>query len=112
MPFATQCTNKECNKFQEPYMDKKTEKVYCSVCHTEITNLTHFAKIQLKSLGQFRKKSTDSFSVKCNKCGQESRPKVINDEVVCGECNASLNHISDIYKNMLKEKLKMADKDV
>ena len=112
MPFAINCTNKGCGMMQEPYIDPKTDKVYCSLCDKEITNLTHFAKMQMKSLKQFKPKNTISFSVKCLKCGKEDRPKIINNDIVCAFCGDPLKHLSVPFRNMLKEKLKTAGKDI
>ena len=95
----------------EPYLDPKTDKVYCSKCNSEITNITYFAKVQMKSLKQYKQKNITSFSVKCDKCGQENRPKLINDNVVCPNCNKPLDNLSPAFKIMLKDKLKTVGKD-
>lgn len=112
MAFSTQCTNKGCGKIQEPYIDKEDDKIYCSECNREITNLTHFAKIQMKSLGQYRQKSKISFAIKCPHCSAEVRPKLTNNDVVCGSCGKPLDNLSLPFKNMLKDKLKTVGKDV
>lgn len=107
MAFTTSCTNKECRKTQEPYLDPKDDKVYCSKCDKEISNITYFTKVQMKSLKQFKQKVIASFSVKCLKCGKESQPKLFNKEVICGICGESLNNsLSSTFLNMLKEELK------
>lgn len=112
MAFSTQCTNKGCGKIQEPYIDPQSDKVYCSICDGEISNLTHFVKIQMKTTKQFRQKKSVPFAVKCLKCNAQERPKIVNDEVICSACKQQMTNISPIYKNMLKEALKTVDKDV
>jgi hypothetical protein len=112
MPFSMNCTNKKCGKQMEPYLDPSTDKVYCSVCDNEISNITYFAKSQMKALKQFKQKITTSFAVKCAKCGKEVRPKLLNNDVVCGACNKILDNLSAPFKHMLKEKLKTVGKDV
>lgn len=112
MAFTINCTNKGCGKLQEPYIDPKDDKVYCSTCDRELSNITYFAKAQMKSIKQYKQKSSVSFSVKCSKCGKEGRPKIKNDEVVCGACLKELSNLSLPFKNMLKEKLKNVDKDI
>lgn len=112
MAFSTFCTTKGCGKIQEPYLDPQDNKVYCSICDSEITNLTPFVKSQMKANKQFRQKQPKPFAVKCGKCGREERPKLSGDDVVCGSCHQSLDNISPIFKNMLKEKLRSTDKDV
>lgn len=113
MAFSTFCTNKGCGKIQEPYIDPQTNKVFCSACDGEISNLTQFTKNQMKMSKQFRKKEPKPFAVKCGKCGREERPKLApKDDIVCGACGQSLDNLSPIFKNMLKDKLKSVDKDV
>ena len=112
MAFSTNCTNKGCGKLQEPYLDPKDDKVYCSSCDREITNITYFAKAQMKSSKQYKQKVAASFSVKCNKCGRDGRPKIKDDDVICGSCLKVLDNLSIPFKNMLKEKLKNVDKDL
>jgi len=111
MPFSSFCSNKGCG-VQEPYIDPKTDKVYCSKCDSEITNITYFAKQQMKTIKQFKQKNTNSFAVKCGKCGKTERPKLSNSEVVCGVCGKLLENISEPFRLMLKDRLKTVDKDV
>jgi hypothetical protein len=113
MPFSMNCTNKGCGKMQEPYLDKKTDKVFCSECDKEITNVSYFAKVQMRSLNQYKIKKNDSFSVKCDKCNYMGRPLLEQDDIVCSSCKKSLDKLSMTFKNMLKEKLKeLAKEDV
>jgi predicted transglutaminase-like protease len=112
MAFSTFCTNKGCGKIQEPYLDPQTNKVHCSLCDQEIVNLTPFVKSQMKSMKQYKKKEAKPFAVKCAKCGREERPKVVANDIVCGVCSQPMDNLSPIFKNMLKEKLRTADKDV
>jgi|SRR6185436_11212802 len=100
------CTNKGCGKTQEPYINIKDDKVYCSICDREISNISYFAKVQMKNLKQFKQKIPIPFSVKCNKCNKEDRPKLIKDNLVCTGCNNPLDNLSLPFKNMLKQKLK------
>lgn len=106
MAFSMNCTNKGCGKMQEPFIDPKTDKVYCSVCDREVSGITHFAKMQLKALKQYRPKNTTSFAVKCPLCQKEDRPKLKDDDLVCSGCQKPLSNLSLPFKNMLKEKLK------
>lgn len=113
MAFSTFCTNKGCGKIQEPYIDPKTNQVFCSECDGEIVNITPFTKNQMKMNKQFKQKKQTPFAVKCAKCGREERPKLTpKDDIVCGACGQSLDNLSPIFKNMLKDKLRSVDKDV
>lgn len=112
MPFLMLCPNKGCGSQMEPYLELTDNKVYCSNCDKEISNVTHFVKMQMKSLKQFRKKKNLSFSVKCQKCNKEDRPKIVNKEVACPSCNTIHSHLSEPFKIMLKEQLKTANQDV
>lgn len=111
MAFSTFCTNKGCGKQMEPYLDIKTDKVYCSQCDQEINTITHFAKVQMKALKQFKQKQPVAFGVKCQNCSKEARPKVANDDIICPFCNKPHTHLSEPFKIMLKDKLKNVSKD-
>ena len=112
MAFTMNCTSKGCCKVQEPYLDVKDNKVYCSECDQEIVNVSHFTKIQMKSIKQFKQKKAISFSVKCPHCQKEDRPKLLNQDILCSGCNKPMNHLSEPFKVMLREKLKTVGKDV
>jgi hypothetical protein len=111
MAFSITCTNKGCVKIQQPYIDPQTDKVFCSECDREISNISQFAKNQMKASKQFKQKLPSSFSVKCDKCNKVGRPNLINDELFCSSCNKPLTNLSLTFKNMLKEKLKKLAKD-
>lgn len=106
MPFSMQCINKGCGKQMEPYIDPKTDKVYCSLCNLEISNVTHFAKVQMKALKQYRPKTGSAFSVKCTKCGKEDRPLLVGENIICSGCKNKHDQLSEPFKIMLREKLK------
>lgn len=106
------CTNKGCGDTMEPYLDSETDKVYCSKCDKELVNVTYFAKAQMRSSKQFKQKKAASFAVKCPKCGKEERPKLVKGDIVCGVCQKPLDHLSEPFKLMLKDKLKTVGKDV
>lgn len=105
MPVQLQCPHKGCMKVQEAWLDPKTDKVYCALCEKEIPNVNHFMKVQLKTLRQFRPKNTAPFATKCGNCSKESTPVLDNNDVVCSSCLKPLNHLSPIFKNMLKDQL-------
>lgn len=119
MPVSLICNNsyvddknktKKCGQI-DPYMDPKTEKVYCPNCDSELV-ASHFVKITLKNLKQFRQKQTAPFSVKCQNCSKESQPIVLNNDVVCPACNKKHEHLSEPFVIMLKIQLKPANKDI
>lgn len=115
MPFAMFCQHKGCKATMdqmEPYLDPQTDKVHCSKCDKELPNVTHFVKVQMKQLKQFRQKQTVAFGVKCQKCGKEAQPLVVNDDIVCASCKQPHTHLSEPFKRMLKDKLKTANKEV
>lgn len=106
MPILMNCTNKGCGQYQEPYYDASDNNVYCSLCNKTIDNVTQFSKNTMKSSKQVKKKAQVSYSVKCTKCNNEDRPKLVGNEIVCSNCNNQINNISSIYKDLLKQKLK------
>jgi rRNA maturation endonuclease Nob1 len=112
MAFTLNCNNKGCCKQMIPYLDPKDDKVYCSACDKEISNVSHFTKIQMKSIKQFKQKVSTSFAVKCEKCGKEDRPKLVNGDIACASCGGPLAKLSIAFRNMLKEKLKSIGQDI
>jgi hypothetical protein len=96
----------------EPYLDPTSDKVYCSECNKEITNITYFAKSQMKASKQFKKKQSNSFSVKCKSCNNEDRPILEKNELFCNSCKKKIDGLSPIFKKMLIEKLKNFNSDI
>lgn len=109
MPVIVNCAS--CNKTQEPYLDSKSDKVFCSQCENEIQS-NHFMKVQLKTLKQFKVKTTTPFMVKCPSCNKEDTPVKNNGKVCCAGCSKPLNNLTDIFKNMLMDHLDKINKDV
>jgi Zn finger protein HypA/HybF involved in hydrogenase expression len=95
----------------EVYMDPITEKVFCPLCNQEII-VNHFNKMTLKNLKQYRQKSTETFSVKCQKCGKESQPVISQNLIICPDCKTEHKHLSETFKLMLKDKLKTVNQDI
>jgi ribosomal protein L34E len=111
MPFLINCNNKGCGEFQAPYLDKDTGEVFCSACGKTLSNITQFAKNQMKTLKQFKPKSKKSFSVKCNHCQKEERPIVLNGSLICGLCKKSLDKLTPTFTKMLIEQLIEVEKE-
>jgi Zn finger protein HypA/HybF involved in hydrogenase expression len=95
-----------------PYIDPKTDKVYCSVCNNELTNVSYFQKTTLKTLKQYKQKSTATFSVTCKSCGHEAQPILENGKVICPQCKKEHSHLTEQFKFMLKKCLKEANQDI
>ncbi len=106
MAFSIVCSNRGCGDLMEPYLDPATDKVYCSKCEKELTNITHFIKMQMKQFKQYRPKKTISFAVKCKNCNAEERPQIQNKELICPKCKKLHSHLSQPFKIMLLEQLK------
>ena len=102
---------KKCGQM-EPYMDPKTEKVFCSLCDQEISNVAHFTKTTMKTLRQFKEKKAIPFGVKCQACQKEAKPVIIDDEVSCPACKKPHANMSEPFKIMMKEKLKTGNRDI
>ncbi len=107
--FVIQCDNKGCKEMQEPTLDVKTNEVICSECQNPITNVTHFTKVQMKSLGQIKRddKKSQAYSVKCPLCSKEGCP-VLNDnkEIVCQYCAAAQSQLSGPFKQVIMDHLR------
>ena|ERR1700744_2778098 len=105
MAYSLTCTNKGCGQLMSPYLDPKTNKVFCSSCHKEIENVNVIIKNQMKMSKQFRKKEKKSFAIQCPLCSVEDRPKLINDKIICSACNKEMKLPYQIA-TMLKMNLK------
>lgn len=113
MSFTITCGIKGCGKLMQPYIDPNTDKVHCSICDGELSQVTPFVKHQLKMNKKYRPKKTIPFAVKCVKCGREDRPILLNDkDIICPSCKQPHTNLSEPFKIMLREKLKTVDKDV
>lgn len=96
----------------EPYIDISNDKVYCSKCDGEMTNVTYFTKVQMKTLKQFKVKTQKSFSVKCQSCGKEDRPILNKEDILCPSCKKPYSHLTESFKIMLRDKLKTVSHDL
>lgn len=110
MAFSLPCTNKGCGKIQNPYLDITDNKVYCSECEKEIPGITSIVKNQMKMNKQFRQKQHKPFGVKCLTCGKDDRPKLMsNGDILCVGCNKPLDHLSEPFKIMLRDRLRTTE---
>lgn len=112
MKFTMNCPR--CSTIMAPHMDQETGKVYCSnaQCAQEITNITIFAKNQMKMEKQFRQKEKKSFAVKCGSCKAEDRPALIDNQIICVACLRELTDLSPTFVAMLKANLGKAGQDI
>lgn len=111
MAFETNCTNKGCGEFMTPMLDKVDGQVYCSKCDKPLNNIPHFTKIQLKSLGQFRKPKKEAFSVKCGACKTEALPKLVNDKLMCVACGKEHTTVSKPFEPLIKKAIKEKEQE-
>lgn len=107
MPFVIQCDNKGCHREQEPLLDVDTNQAICSECNNPITNITDFAKRQMKALGQIKKsKKEQPFAMQCMSCKKINRPSIIDDKIFCPACTKEITTASRQFIAVLKEALK------
>lgn len=110
--FALQCTHKGCYKFQHPVLDLETNEIHCSDCDGVLTNVSPFIKQQLKIEKQIRKraKKPKHFAVKCSVCSEFETPKVKDNELMCGACDAELQ-VTTFFKNLALASLNVKGSD-
>lgn len=107
MGFLIYCTNKGCGEQVEPLLDTSSDEVYCTSCNKVMLGVTHFAKVQMKALGQVKKavKQTTPFQITCPGCKQRGTPNVKNG-VTCSSCGINLeDKISKPILHALKQSL-------
>lgn len=102
MGFLIICTTKGCRKEVEPIYDSVTNVVSCPECLNEISNITQFAKNQMKSLGHSKKTQTKTaFAQNCPHCKKTDRPDVKDNKAYCKFCKTDLK-LSAPWIQMLK----------
>lgn len=108
MAFQTYCNNKGCNKEQEPLLNLDTNEVECSICGKSISTITPFAKAQMKTIGQIKRKvkGSQAFSVECKQCKKTATPKIVKGKAVCVHCDSVMDHLSDPFVAILKNYVK------
>ncbi len=104
MPVILNCDNKGCLKSQAAKLELVSNTVICEECGGIITNITNFTKNTLKTLGQTtqKRKTNDTFSVKCNKCEAEGAPILEQNKLMCKTCKQEITNISATFKAMLQ----------
>jgi hypothetical protein len=110
MAITLNCTNPKCGKWQDPILDVKSNKVYCSVCDCE-QNVSHFTKINLKSVGQVKKATKSAYSVRCSACKWEALPKIVGAALCCPQCSAQHKGVSVPFQMLIKQEIKKASSD-
>ena len=104
MAFLIQWSNKGCYQLQAARLNTTTDEVICQNCGKSISNVTSFAKTQLKHLKQTTKtaKVQETYSIKCEHCSEADVPSLAEgDKLVCKRCNKELTQISYPFKMML-----------
>jgi ribosomal protein S27E len=103
--FLTHCPN--CKDEHEPVLvvdDKKEVSdcdAVCPECDTVMKEITPFAKVQMKTMGQVKraKKRQQAFMVRCPHCKNEGCPVVgEKDVLLCSSCSKPLDHLAAPYK--------------
>lgn len=105
MGILITCDNKGCYDSMEPMLNVATNEVICTSCGKPIRSVTHFMKIQLKSLGQTMKqqKSNQAYAVKCSGCGLLDQPVVTPQGVItCSRCGAKIENLPPPVAQMLR----------
>jgi|SRR5271166_2985006 len=105
MAIELNCTNPKCGKWQQPTIDTKTNKVYCAVCDGE-QNVSHFTKLNLKTVGQIKTAAKSAYSVKCASCKWDALPKFANGQFSCPQCSGVHKNISKPFENLIKDEIK------
>ena len=96
----------KCKKYQEMGLDKKTEKIYCEVCKSEVPG-NYFQVQKLKLAKKYRNPEPEvkgAYFVRCKKCDKLARPELKEDKGYCVGCHEDLN-LSKHYIIGLREYL-------
>lgn len=110
MAYQTPCMS--CKKLQSPTLDISTNQVYCSECNAEIPNVSHFFKVQMKTLGQTRKAKKSAYAIRCVSCKNEALPKLDKNRLVCQTCNRPYDNISRPFEIIIRDKIAKGNDDI
>lgn len=112
MPVIINCDNKGCMKPQAARLNLLNDTVLCDECGGTITNITHFTKNTLKTLGQTTRhvENNETYAVTCDKCEVKGTPVLNKEKLTCKACKKELTNISGPFKLMLQSVLGNANK--
>lgn len=101
-----------CKKTQDAVLNIIDNEVYCNVCDNVVAS-NHFTKAQLKALGQTRKPPRQAYSIRCEKCKQETLPKLdANDKFICGFCSNPSINVSVPFGILIRKAIREGNKDL
>lgn len=105
MGFLMYCGNKDCGADNEPLLDLATDKVHCSKCGKEMPDVTSFAKVSMRSMGQVKRevKSQLAFAVLCDGCGVSVQPVLLLNKLSCPRCKVEHKNIAAPYSHAIKQ---------
>lgn len=106
------CNNRGCGKYQQPSLNLKSNEVICGECGQIIAGVSHFTKVQMKSLGQTLKPAKPAYSVRCEKCKQEALPKLDKNQLVCSWCSEILKNVSKPFEILIRNAIKKGDEEL
>jgi Zn finger protein HypA/HybF involved in hydrogenase expression len=104
MAMIITCTNKGCFKSSEALLDLNTNEVICRECGNPIQQVTSFAKVSLKSLGQTTKgqKKVRQLEFDCLSCNKKVQPMLKNGKIICSECKKEMENVPTTFKHVVE----------
>lgn len=98
------CTNKGCFKSTEALLDVSTDEVICRECGKSIIQVTSFAKVALKTLGQTMKarKKAKQLELDCLNCNRKVAPKLKNNLIVCSDCGKEMKNVPASFRYVVE----------
>jgi len=86
----------------EGSLDLETNNVVCNLCGDNLKNVSDFAKLSMKNIGDVKRKNNKkAFVFGCNTCNKKVETEVVSGKV-CGKLCASGNCQIDITSFMVK----------
>src|SRR5258706_13238536 len=103
MAFSLGCPS--CRKMQEPVIDKSSNEVYCSLCDELIPNVSHFVKVQMKTIGQIKRPKKSTYAIECISCKIQATPILKNNKLLCPSCSKEYV-LARAFELLIKDALK------
>lgn len=86
--------------------DKESGQVVCDACSEVLSNISSFAKTNMKLSGPYAKRKKKPFEFKCKTCTKTIEAEVVNEQVIGKGCSGQCElNISSVMKNTLLQLL-------
>lgn len=93
--------------------DKESGQVVCDVCSEVLSNISSFAKTNMKLSGPYAKKKKKPFEFKCKSCSKTAEASIQDGHIVGKNCSGQCDlNISSVMQSTLLQLLPKAEEEI